>query len=68
MAKDESRDYQFFECTHQQDMDYVSGLYNDKSKVYDLLVQERDRNTINYSTHMDIYELIESRLGYPIPD
>jgi len=67
MTKDESRDYQFFECYEQQDLDYVAGLYNDKEKVYDLLKTEREKNTINYSTHVDIYELIENRLGFPVP-
>ena len=67
MAKDESKDYQFFECDQQQDLDYVAGLYDQKDQVYDLLHQEREKNTINYSTHVDIYELIETRLGYPVP-
>jgi hypothetical protein len=67
MTKDESKDYQFFECDQQQDLDYVAGLYNEKEKVYDLLYTERNKNTISYSTHVDIYELIEDKLGYPVP-
>lgn len=67
MPKDESRDYQFFECHQQQDIDYIIGLYDHKEKVYDLLSTEREKNTINYATHVDIYELIENKLGYPVP-
>jgi len=67
MAKDETKDYQFFECEQQEDLDYVASLYAQQDRVYALLRQEREKKTIQYSTHVDIYELIETKLGYPVP-
>ena len=67
MPRNKSKDDNYFNCSQEHELDYVSGLYPDKQKVYNFLIQKCKDNTIHYSTHMEIYKLIRNQLGYLIP-
>ncbi len=67
MGRDKSKDDEYFNCSQEHEFNYVSGLYEDKNKVYDFLKDKCKDGTIKYSRHYKVYELIEKELGYPIP-
>lgn len=67
MARDKSKDDKYFSCSQQHELNYVSGLYVQKQTVYNFLVSACQSNLIYHSTHMQVYQLIRDRLGYPIP-
>ena len=67
MARDKSRDDKFFNCSEEWEFKYVSELYDKNDEVYDYLKEKCDDGTISYSTHMEVYEIIEKKFGYPIP-
>lgn len=67
MAIDKAKDDKFFNQTQNDgydEKDYITNQYADKyhDKIYDFLT---DNNEIkNFSTHQEIYDLIEDKLGY----
>lgn len=67
MARDMSRDHKYFNCKQEHELRYVSGLYPQSSVVHAFLKANCDNQKIHYSTHMEIYQLIEKELGFPIP-
>lgn len=68
MARDKTKDDKFFNCSEEHEFEYVSGLYDAYAEVYSFLKDSCENNTIKYSTHTEVYELIESHLGYTIPN
>lgn len=69
MARDKTKDDKYFNCSEKHENDYVSSLYgNNKDSVSNFLVTACDDNTINYSTHMEVYELIKNQFGYAVPE
>ncbi len=68
MARDISRDDEFFNCEQEHELRYVSGLYAEHQRVYDFLKQKCANNQIKYSTHRQVYELIRKELGFPLPN
>ncbi len=69
MARDKKKDDKFFNCSEEHEFAYVSGLYQNKSKVYDYLKKQcKPGGKISYSTHMEVYKMIKDDLGYPIPN
>jgi len=68
MARDKAKDDKHFNCSEKHELDYVSELYPDVYKVLTFLDEKCENNTIHYSTHMEVYQLIERELGYPIPN
>ncbi len=68
MAREKSKDDDLFNCSQEHEKKYVSYSYGDKHEpVYAFLEKACLEKTIRYSTHMEVYELIESHLGFPIP-
>jgi len=67
MARDKAKDDKYFNCGQEHEFDYVSGLYAEKEKVYDFLKKKCSDKTISYSTHLEVYKLIEKELGYSTP-
>lgn len=68
MARDKAKDDKYFNCSEKHENDYVSSLYGDNQVVVSVFLKmECENNTINYSTHMEVYELIETELGFSIP-
>lgn len=67
LGRDLARDQKSFNCSQEHELDYVSGLYANKIEVYNFLVAACKNNLIKNSTHMQVYQLIKSRLGYEIP-
>ena len=69
MARDKAKDDKHFNCEQKHELDYVSGLYpNHEAEVLTLLIKWCKNNTIKYSTHKEVYELIKKELGYSIPN
>lgn len=67
MARDKKKDDKFFNCSQGHENYYVSNLYDNSDKVSKFLTNKCASNEINYSTHMEVYKLIEKELGYSIP-
>lgn len=67
MARDKSRDDMFFSCSQDHELRYVASLYLDRNGVYDFLKRKCGDGTISYLRHMQVYQLIQRELGYPIP-
>lgn len=69
MARDKSKDDQYFTCS-KDDTNYISGLYGEKRlKVRGYLGSGCERGGIKRNTtHMQIYEIIKRVFEYEIPD
>lgn len=68
MARDKAKDDKYFNCSEEHENNYVSSLYGDNQTTVSVFLEtECEDNTINYSTHMEVYELIKNELGYAIP-
>ncbi len=57
-------DHRHFNCNQEHELNYVSGLYEEKEEVYNFLIESCKNNDINYSTHEEVYNLIKNKLGY----
>jgi hypothetical protein len=68
MARDKSRDNTYFYCSRPKEMHYVAGLYKRKNSVLDYLIKNCQDGSINYLTFLEIYQLIQRDLGFPIPE
>lgn len=68
MARDKAKDDTYFNCSQESELNYVSGLYSNKTSVYNLLKQACANNAIKYSTHKQVYQLIKDKLGYELPN
>jgi hypothetical protein len=68
MARDKSRDDKLFNCDQTYELGYVSGLYTQKNKVHDFLLEKCREKVIYHSTHKEIYQLIKEKLGLEVPD
>ena len=68
MARDKAKDDKSFNCSQEYEKQYVAGLYADKQVIYNFLTTSCANNAIKYATHKQVYELIEKKLGYPIPN
>ncbi len=68
MARDKAKDDEYFNCSQEHEFDYVSNLYTERTKVYDFLKENCKKGDISYSTHKKVYEMINEKLGYPIPN
>lgn len=63
-----SKDDNVFDCSSQEDLTYIAALYGNRKTVVAAFLKDKCRNSpIQHSTYLDIYELIELKLGYPIP-
>ena len=67
MARDKSKDNLYSNCSQDSEHEYVAGLYEDGAGVLIFLKAECKENRIHYSTHMEVYKLIEKELNYPVP-
>lgn len=68
MARDKKRDDDNFNCGQSWELDLVSNNYpKNEQKVRNFLVEKCTDNTIKYSTHKEVYKLIEDKLGLPQP-
>lgn len=56
-------DHEYFNCSEEHELQYVSGLYVEKDEVYQALKTMCANNTINNSTHAEVYELLD-RAGF----
>jgi hypothetical protein len=66
--EDTSRAAMFFECNDTSEHEYVASLYGNRRTVVAAFLKDKcAQSPIKYSTHLDVFELIELKLGYPIP-
>ena len=64
MGRDKAKDDKFFNCSQEHELKYVSGLYPGyEVRVYHFLVSKCQAGIIKYSTHKQVYDLIEKELG-----
>jgi hypothetical protein len=69
MARDKARDDKFFNCSERHEFRYVSSLYGDnKVRVFLFLKKQCRDGAIKYSTHKEVYDLINRHLNYPVPN
>lgn len=68
MSRDKTKDDKYFNCSQEHELDYVSGLYADKQAVREYLVEKCESGAIKYSTHQQVYKMIQDDLGFPIPN
>lgn len=68
MARDKSKDDKPFNCDQEHELKYVSGLYTLQYMVYDFLRRKCFDKSIKYSTHDQVYKIIQQELGFSIPD
>lgn len=68
MARNKARDDQFFNCEQDYEVDQVASHYGaNKQTILIFLKRACVTKVVSYSTHMQIYQLIENTFGYPIP-
>jgi hypothetical protein len=67
MARDKAKDDLLFNCSQDHELNYVSGLYAEKTKVKQFLIDNCKNGVIKNYTHKQVYELIQKKLGYSIP-
>ncbi len=67
MGKDYKKDSKFFNCSQDHERKYLAGRYSDHKKVEEFLIAKCKDGTIKYSTHQEVYELIEKELGFAVP-
>lgn len=52
-------DWDYFNCSEDYEIDYVSNLYEDKRKVKEFIIQKCSNGTIKNWTHEELYEFLE---------
>ncbi|TGL58458.1 hypothetical protein EHQ64_18870 [Leptospira sarikeiensis] len=62
-----SKDQKHFNCSEEHEIEYVASLYAHSEKVKQLLKDKCKSKEIHYSTHAEVYALIEKELKYPLP-
>ncbi|VVN93852.1 hypothetical protein [Pseudomonas fluorescens] len=68
MARDKAKDDKHFNCAEDHETDYVAGLYpRSKQEVKTLLTSACKNKTLHNSTHKEVYDLIQRKLGLPHP-
>ena len=63
-----ARDNEHFNCSQEHEFNYVSKLYTEQIKVYNFLKASCEEGDISYSTHKEVYEMINKKFGYSIPN
>ncbi|WP_339538280.1 hypothetical protein [Pseudomonas sp. RA_15y_Pfl2_54] len=67
MARDKAKDDKYFNCTQTHEADYVASLYpHAKDEVKTFLALACLNKTLHNSTHKEVYELIEKKLGHSL--
>lgn len=68
MGRDKAKDDELFNCSQQHEEDYVANLYpGHEDEVRELLQKLCLSGEIKNSSHMQVYQLIKSKLGLGIP-
>lgn len=66
--KKKSKDDELFDCNIPEQQVYISDLYGNRKTVVAAFLKDKCKtSSLVYLTYLDIYELIELKLGYPIP-
>jgi hypothetical protein len=67
-GRNKARDDDFFNCRQEHEDYYVSRLYeSNQDEVHEFLEEMCKAGKISYSTHKEVYQMIEAVLGYPVP-
>ncbi|MFT6981487.1 MAG: hypothetical protein ACJAUD_000250 [Crocinitomicaceae bacterium] len=63
-----SKDNQFFDCLNTDEHHYMASLYGNRKTVVAAFLKDKCGNgSTQLSTYLDVYELIELKLCYPLP-
>lgn len=68
MERDKAKDDELFNCSQQHELEYVAGLYENGNTVHVFLSNKCKGHQIFFSTHDEVYKLIEEELGFPVPE
>lgn len=68
MGRNKAKDDELFNCSQKHELEYVAGLYENKETVLIFLTNQCKGHQIFFSTHDEVYKLIEEELGFPIPE
>lgn len=53
-----NKELEYFNCDEDYEHDYVAGLFEETKKVKKWLEENCENNTINNTTHMDLYQML----------
>lgn len=68
MGRNKALDDKLFNCSQDYEHDQVASHYGiHKDRVLKFLKDSCASGAIKRSTHMEVYRLIQAKLGYPIP-
>lgn len=66
--RNRGRDHKFFNCRQEHEDYYVSQLYETNMEEVHVFLEEMCKaGKVSYSTHKEVYQLIEAVLEYPVP-
>jgi len=54
-------DHEYFNCSEEHELNYVSSLYTDPKSVKLSLIEMCEKKIIKNSTHAEVYELLKSK-------
>jgi len=68
MGRDKARDDKLFNCSQSHEINYVASLYpGNEGEVRELLQKLCLKGEIKNFTHLEVYRLIQEKLGFKIP-
>jgi len=68
MRRNKEKDDLHFSYSQLRELLDVASLYEEEPRVFAFLRHSCQSGQLRYSTYMDVYELIETEFGFPIPD
>ena len=68
MRRNKEKDDLHFNCSLIRELLDVASLYEEEPRVFAFLRQTCQYGKLRYSTYLEVYELIETEFGFPIPD
>ncbi|TLX75208.1 hypothetical protein E9993_09915 [Labilibacter sediminis] len=67
MSRSKSKDNHVFTCDQTHVLNYLTHLYGKDETVESFLRRHCAKGTIENKTHLELFQMIEKELGYPIP-
>ncbi|GAF03164.1 hypothetical protein [Saccharicrinis fermentans] len=67
MARNKSNDKLVFSWEHPYQLNYFAHLYGKNEEVEKFLRRHCANGSLENKTHLEVFEMIEEELGFPIP-
>ena len=61
------KDDQIFDCSNNEEHEFIAALYGNRKTVVAAFLNHKCRDGSHSLTYLDVYELVELKLGYPLP-